>query len=312
MSTIKVAHAHQLLSATLSKDADKILDFMNKKEIKTYKGTIFVRIKWNIPAVPKHDGWFYVENVVLTSGIADPADQNDKRNEYEGTRLQLQTTVSNAGPFGLALSNLNPIWKKAITQWSSKPGNTAIKSRKIHDLLQTHVAESNEKNPGAPIDDPIIRIKLDFKPFPKTFRPEFLAGQPRTQIFDARTAYLDDEGHTQYKLATVKDPKTGKDVLVNENNVHLFVTPGSILKVGRLLIQSVPYSQSWVSMPIVGTRLVIEPGAPAGFDEDFAEISDIIERTQGVAVTPAPTSPATDEPSSNVSGEDLDAVLDAI
>ncbi len=265
---IKVYTA-QIALAAVKANPNGIIVAEKKKEDKVFKGTRFLNMRYNIGADVRKEGWFSVENILLSDGVADPNNEKDPRNEFEGVRLQLQTKLSTAGDFGQFLMLLNAPWRQTVASLAES-GTINIGNRKIHDLLQLTLSENNEKNPGALIDDPIIRFKMDFKPFPATYPITFLRGLPKTQIFDYRTEYLDERGIPQYKPAMVTDPNTGKDVPVTEKNVHLFITAGSILRKGRIMMTSLAISQSWISHPIHINRAIIEPGPPAGFSDEVS------------------------------------------
>jgi hypothetical protein len=266
--SIKVFTAEEVLAAALA-DPSKILTLEKKKDDKTYKGTRFLNAFYTIGADTKKEGWFSVENIELTDGVADPANNKDQRNEFEGTRLQLQTSLSKAGAFGQFLMLMDPAWRKLVAD-SAASGLINMNGRKIHPLVQTHLSENNPKNPNAPVDDPIIRFKIDFDTFPQKYMHKFLVGQPRTQFFDYRTRYIDENGREQFKIAMVKND-AGEDEPVTDKNLHKFVTKGSILRKGRLMAPSVPVSQSWCSHPIYINRAVIEPGAESGFSDESGD-----------------------------------------
>lgn len=313
--SIKVFTAEEALAAVQA-DPSKVLTAEKKKDDKPCKGgSRFLNVYWHFGANVKKDGWFSVENIPLSDGIADPSNKNDKRNDFDGTRLQLQTSVSRAGAFGKFLDILNPVWR-AYVDSLIKDGVINANGKKVHDLLQLTLSDNNEKTPGAKIDDPIIRFKIDFGTFPQLYKHKFLVGQPKTQIFDYRTEYTDDKGKKQYKPAMVKDPKTGADVLVNAENIHLFVTKGSVLRAGRIMITSLAISQSWISLPIYINRAVIEPGAEEGFSDETptASANNAVkaavaptEASTQVSTPPVNTQPAT--PEANVTAEEISALL---
>jgi hypothetical protein len=305
---IYVFSAAELL-AGVTANPDTVLTIEKKKDDKVFKGTRFLNLFWNIGNKTRREGWFKFENIALTDGMADPTNLQDKRNQYDGTRLQLQTTVSNAGDYGKALLALNPHWRAKIEKMAGEK-IINLTGRKIHDLVQLTLSEDNEKNPGKPLEDPIIRFKVDFGTYPATYPHKFLAGQPKTQFFDFDKPYLDQNGQTQYRAATVVDPATGKEVPVNTKNVHLFVTPGSVIMFGRVNASSVPISQSWASLPITINRCVLKQGGPAGFSDEApveatnaniaaALAAPVAPANAAIAPTPAPApanAAATPEP----------------
>lgn len=265
--SIKVFTAEAALASVIA-DPAKVLVVEQKRDNKAYRGTRFLMAHWNIGSDFKREGWFSVEDIEITRGVADPADIGDSRNAFEGVRLQLTSTVSLAGPFGEFLLRMNPVWREIVAKLIAA-GTIDAEGRKIHDLLQTHVSKTSDRNPGAPIDDPFVRFKIDFSRFPQNYKHKFLVGQPRTQFFDYKTAYVDDRGMTQYLPATVADPTTGEQVPVVESNVHLFVTDGCVLRKGRIMMSSAVVSQSWISLPIHIGRAVIETQGNAGFTDEM-------------------------------------------
>lgn len=312
--SVKVFTAEEALAAA-NADVSKILSFEKKKEDKAYKGTRFLNVYVTIGAEVRKEPWFSVENIPLSVGVADPENAQDKRNEFESTRLQLETTLSRAGPFGQFLKKLDPEYRKIIAEKSSD-GSINISNRKIHGLLQTHLSEENPKNPGAEMDDPAIRFKIDFGSFPQMYKHKFLIGQPRTQIFDYRTRYVDENGREQFKAATIVNDN-GEEEPVTSKNLHKFVTRGSILHKGRVMMPSLAISSNWVSIPIIINRAVIEPGGEDGFSDDgpvnAAAVKSAIVGVQA-AVAPAinNTGGGTASAVANTAASDVDSILNDI
>jgi hypothetical protein len=73
--------------AAANANASKVLVIEKKKDEKAYKGTTFQNAFFNIGTDAKKEGWFSIEDVELSNGVADPDVKDDKRNEFEGTRL---------------------------------------------------------------------------------------------------------------------------------------------------------------------------------------------------------------------------------
>lgn len=288
--SIRVFSTDELLAA-INADPAKFLNVEKKKEDKAYKGTKFLNATVNVGTDVKKELWVKLENVPLGRGIADPEDENDKRNEFEGTRLQLETTVGRAGKFGQFMLKYDGVWKTKAAALIAD-GTIKADGRKVHELVQTKLSENNKTNPGGALEDPIIRLPLDFAPFPQKYYHKFLAGQPRTQIFDARTKYVDEQGRTQYKLAVVKNA-AGQDELVTDKNVHKFITNNSTLVEGRFMIPSISVSQQWISMPGTVCRCVIEPGVDSGFSD---EAPVAVANAPGAAPAVAAVQPATAAP----------------
>jgi len=242
-----------------------MIEKKKKEPTKKYKCS-FVDIFFNVGTDhKKKHGWFSIRDVELSAGVADKNDASDPRNAFDGTRLQLQTSLSKSGAFGAFLAASNPEWAR-LFELRKVDGTIVVGSRKWHPLLQTHVSEESDNVAarGQPLEDPIIRLKIDWKPFPEGLKG-FLAGQPKTQFYDYRKQYVDKDGKTQYELAKVE--VNGESVLVNDDNLHLFVTKGSIIREGTVMIQSVVSSAQWVSIPITALKMVVEPGPDDGFVE---------------------------------------------
>ncbi len=240
-----------------------------KPGAKKYK-CAFLNVFFNIGNLKKKEGWFNIKDVILTTGVADPKNVADPRNQYDSTRRNLQTTVSNSGDIGQFILASNTPFLERIDELIAE-GTIEKGKRDIHQLAQTHVSNesTNKEARGQPIEDPIIRFKIDWGLFPDGYK-SFLAGQTKSQFYDYRTKYTDEDGRTQYKLATIV--VDGMEVLVNDDNLHLFVTKGSIIREGRIMIQSLSVSAGWISCPMTINRAVIEPGPPEGFSDDCAEV----------------------------------------
>ncbi len=215
-NSIKVFTPTEYLAA-INADPAGFLLIEKKKEEKVYKGTRFLNAWFNVGASKRSNGWFQIEDVLIPMGIADPADKTDKRNEFEGTRLQFASTVSKAGTFGQLLSKLQPEYRKQIDTLVAA-GTINLTGKTVRDII-TVVHGPNSKNAGQPIEDPYISLKIDFDPYPATFKPTFLAGLPRTQILDWRTRTVDANGVEQFQPAKVVN-EAGVEELVNDKNLH--------------------------------------------------------------------------------------------
>ena len=299
-NSIKVFTPAEYLAA-INADSAGFLLIEKKKEEKVYKGTRFLNAWFNVGASKRSNGWFQIEDVLIPMGIADPADKTDKRNEFEGTRLQFASTVSKAGTFGQLLSKLQPEYRKQIDALVAA-GTINLAGKTVRDII-TVVHGPNSKNAGQPIEDPYISLKIDFDPYPATFKPAFLAGLPRTQILDWRTRTVDANGVEQFQPAKVMN-EAGVEELVNDKNLHKFVTPGSIIRRGRVNIPSVTVFKDGISMPINAARMIIEPGNAAKFSDDApvnaAALKTALAPAVAVAVVPAavavPAAPAAPVP----------------
>jgi hypothetical protein len=241
-----------------------VIEKKKKEPTKKYKCT-YTDVFFNIGDHKRKHGYFTIKDVILSVGVADKNDSADPRNEFDGTRLQLQSSLSKSGAFGSFLAASNPEWKR-LFELRKADGTINAGSRKWHPLLQTHVSEesSNAEMRGQELEDPIVRFKIDWKPFPEAMKT-FLAGQPKTQFYDYQKSYVDNDGKTQYELAKVN--VNGEMVLVDDSNLHLFATRGSVIREGTVMIQSVVSSASWISIPITALKIVLESAPEQGFVE---------------------------------------------
>ncbi len=264
---------------TIKTEPSKILTLKKKimPQGKSYKGNAFYLSTTWTAGGKTSSGWFNAKDITITRGIADPAKRDPSSKytieEQEKMRLQLQSTVSRSGDFGQFLSLFNVEWKAMVGRERTKTGLIGISNRQVHEIVQTVYGSSHPTNAGGEIEDPVVRIKIDFSLFPSSMKPDFLADQPRTQFFDFTKPFTDPtDGKTHYRPATVIDPKTGKEAPVDASNLHLFVTTGSIIRHIRCMISSVAVTSTWVAMQIIANRVIIEKGAPDGFsDEDFED-----------------------------------------
>ncbi len=308
--SIKVFTTQELVEAVKA-NPKKVFYAEKKKDDKAYKGTKFLNLFFDIAGEVKKTGWFNIKGIVLSDGVADPANKQDPRNEFEGTRMQLQTTVRNAGAFGEAILALNPEWHAMLDDLIAN-GSINATGRKKHDLVRLTLSENNVKNPGAKIEDPGLSFKIDFRPYPATYQPKFLAGQPRTQFFDYRETFVDKNGKTQYKPAMVEDPDTEKMVPVTERNLHLFATKGSIIHEGRINWPSISVSSSWISGPMIANRIVLEPGCEEGFtDEGAPESANAVIRNV-VTVVETDDFDDTKDDGNNPADADIESVLEGL
>ena len=260
---------------------------------KTYMaGASYLDNRFVVGATVPSAGWFSLENIVLTRTVADPADAGDKRNDTRkaGDKivLQLESSVSNAGAYGQMINELQPIWLAEVDK--RVEDKTIIKgNRRVVDLLQLKVSDDNKVSPGAIIEDPIVRLKVDFSLFSDRHPNKALRGKPMSQFLDYDTEYIDGNGRAQYLPATVIDPITGDTVPVNEHNLHLFATEGSIIKSGRAMVSSVAITKQFISMPAIAQRVVLQRGAAGGFSDEPAPIAaNAAMRAQPVAPAAAP------------------------
>ncbi len=320
--TIKVFTDVQALNAVKA-NPNGVLGLTVKKDRKTgkpkeYQGTIFMNATYTIGA-EKNDGWFVLtEDVPLSRGVADPLNKDDKRNQYKGTRNQLEMKLSQAGSIGQFFDLLNEPWKALIQTMNNAkeiPGGSA---RKLHELLQYTLSADNVENPGAKLDDPILRFQVNEGVFSKDYPYAFLRGQPKTVFLDYRTRYIDEQGKEQFKLASFKDD-SGNDILVTVDNMHKFITNGSVLKRGsRIMVPSGSRSKEWISLPVDINKAIIEPRSEvAGFSDELPVDMNALKAALPVATRPLDTTAPAQAPTvtptvENKQVDEISSVLDQI
>lgn len=313
-NTIKVFTPDQFLAAAkLSEAETKPLFTISKKggkdADKKYKGgTQFLNVKWHgMNGLPKSEGWFSFTNIPIQA-VPDPA---KKKPGTEDNKPQISAKVSNLGDFGAGLMIAQKQWIPAVKALEDAK---VIPKRKIHDLAQLTISENAAENAGAPLEDPIFRGKIaDYgENFPATYPIAILANKPKTEIFDYRTGRVVD-GKAVYDLATITD-ESGRKVPVSHANLHLFITPGSVMRYGRLMMSSVAVSGNWTSMQCMYTKLIIEPGAAAVFaDDDGIPMPTMVALpggTSSVTSTVTSTNASTNSNNSQSSNSQVDSQTD--
>jgi hypothetical protein len=285
--------------AALESNPDNTLVVVKKKTDKRYKcDAYFLSVTWNIDTSRNAPGWFTATNITVTKGISDPNDLQDKRNEEPKKRSVIETRVSSAGDLGKFMLALNEAWIRKVQELADSKV-IMIGKRRIADILQLKVSDNNSENPGVVIEDPIIRLRINFAPFPSNIGDKKLAGKPQTTIYDATTKMVDPKtGRITYNIAQIDE------VPINESNMHLFITAGSRIEKMRLMIQSACVSQSFISMQILVNEAVIESGGNAEFDDaEYVVDPDLAEEIS--KYTPASGTITNNEGENNEDLEDL-------
>lgn len=292
-------------------DGKTTINVTPRLETKT-ADTVWIPAKIVIPSAgitKDNNGFFLVKNVKIR-GIANPADgDKDVRNKYTGTREVLQTSISGCPDFGPLCELLEPQYIEAVEKLQSagqiKPlvvdKKVGVIQKPITGFLHnkvfgdTHPTKAGQVNP-----DPIIRFAMDFSKFHDKCPITQLRDTPITQIFDARTRRIESKmiagkvvRTIVYDLAQI-DLGDGKMVPVDKDNMHFFITEGSVLVEGRILIDSAIDSKSQVSLPIKICRAVIQPGETSGDMDDTIIDDDVVVQvtTDTVPVTIAAVSAA--------------------
>jgi hypothetical protein len=231
----------------------------------------------------------YIE---ITKGPADPSvkkseddedDEDDapKKKSTKGGKAvvkddkprkpRLATTISKSGDFGQVIDRCDKIWVERIAELR-KGDDPKITEAKTNPIVQRRISPKNKgvdkdgkplKN--RPIDDPIIRMTLDFDKYPADYFLKFLAGRPKTEIYDFTTMYADAQGRPAFRLAVVKEKveENGKIVEktspITAENVHKFLRRGCRIVDGRFHMDYGTESGFGVSSCKLAGKLVIDP-----------------------------------------------------
>jgi hypothetical protein len=261
---------------TAANSPHEILSIERKKKDKPNKGdVVYLDHSINMTA-PKQDPWFTIRDVPIRSP-PDHADASNKQNKVNtAVKGQLGTTLKGLGKSG-------PLFKKISREYVAKQqkmiddGLVFTENPKVlsHFMSEKRVPISQENPTGKRLyEDELFSLSVEWDKFhPSTFF-EHLKDKPKCTFHDYRKPYVDDKGKTQYALATVLGDD-GKEQQLNWQNWHLFITRGSIIRIGRVYIKSPTVSKMGQSMPFCLNYAVIEPGGIVGFD-DGSEEGDIV------------------------------------
>lgn len=231
-----------------------------KKNYKVSYLDIFIKAEGHTgPAI------FKANDVEITYGLRDPAyEEND---DEEGPRkLSVCTSVADSGKFGEMMEKLNPLFVAEVERCAKEKIIVKAK-RNVKEFVSTHYSsDRTDEKAGEEFDSPLINFKIDFSLFPDNYPRKFLRGKPKSMVYDFTNDYKDANGRTQYKLA-----KTPDGDALDDSNAFMFLTSGSVIKEGRIHMESLAVSQNWISVPTLAGKLVVDPAGDGGFDDDAAE-----------------------------------------
>jgi len=215
----------------------------------------------------------YIE---VTKGPNDPAakmeeEEDDKKGKEGGKprKPTFATTVSKSGDFGYVMDQFDRTWVKRIDELR-QGDSPAINEAKTNPILQRKISPKNknldkEGKPlkNKPIEDPIIRQTLDFEKYPAEFFLKFLAGKPRTEIYDFATLYTDAKGLPAFKAAVVeiRDPESGNVIRTeapSDANIYKLIDRGTRIVDGRSHFDTSTESNYGVSTSKLAGRIVID------------------------------------------------------
>jgi len=184
-------------------------------------------------------------------------------------------------------------------------GVTLVASTHIAPLVQEYLSDKNEKNPGAPLPNPITRIALNF---------DADSGAPqRLAFFDKSKPFAGPGGRKAFEAGKVDG------VPINAENVHKFVLPQCHVD-GIVNADSICFSNMGISIPVKMEVAVIDPPAKRavgladvyGDDEEGEGEGEAEGEGEGgpsPAGAPSPAGPAGDEAGGDLS---LDSLMSQI
>jgi len=246
-------------------------------------------------------------NTKIVYGLRDPAETED---DDEQRKLSVSTTVADGGEFGRMMELLAPLFDAEIERCIAE--KIIVKGkRNVKSLINTHYSEDRaDEKAGTPFDSPIINFKIDFSKYPATYPRSFMRGQQKTMIHDYTSTYKDAKGRTQYNIA-----KTEDGVALDETNAHEFVKSDSmIMKGGRIHMEAVCISQSWISVPTTAGKLTLDCPATEGFDDETdgeEDVEDANEDATSDADDVVADDVASDDDASDDADDDADDADDA-
>ena len=285
MSVTHTFQAEHVLKAFIMKP-NGVLVLKVQKTKKTYQ-CIYLDMCITVGNLTSNGGWFHVRNITLTGGILDPVAAKTKftRGDSNLQRLRLTSNVSSSGDFGKFLVLFSNAFIAEINRLGAEKA-FAIGKRTINGFVQTHISDEspNVELRGQPIADPVVRMNIDFSEPQLWKRKGYPWGKTVTQFFDYTSAYVDDDGKTQYKPSTLKNSE-GVLEPITEHNVHEFITPGSIIREAVVFCNSASVSQGYISSKLVIANCVIERIVADGNLIAEPDFGDAVATTEQKVVT---------------------------
>jgi hypothetical protein len=211
----------------------------------------------------KDSAVFAIKDTEITYGARDPSIvAADAANDF-ASKIEISTTVDKSGEFGRMMEALNPLYMAEIKRHIDAKTIIASK-RNIKELIQTHYSEdSKDKTKAGTLrESPLMRFKVDFGLHSSQHPKRFLRDTPKSVVLDFATENVVG-GKKVYENAKGSDGEP-----LNDDNAFEFLTSGSIIKSGRISMESVAISQNWISVPTTASRLVVDSTGAGGYDDD--------------------------------------------
>jgi hypothetical protein len=266
---IVVIEGSVALNAT-RKWEDKVLVITKKKDDKSYQGgAIFMNVSWNL-MTPNDNlmlACFKYYNAPICQSVLDPVEiKKGTGQEYPSIRCVITHRASTLGDLGLFFIWLQKKYAAEIQKLDADK-TIMIGKRDISNIVNMFYSEKHKEKPGQLIADPYIALKTDFDRYPAKHPIEALRNLPMTTLLD-------------YNLSKV-NPSTNKPVYaslldegkpINHDNIHKFIQRDAVVVEGRVIVQSLCLSKSYISMPLLCNKAVIKPPPPAGFSDEMGDM----------------------------------------
>jgi len=234
----------------------------------------------------------YGREALVTRGPPNPDDPNDFGNQYvtDGNKEERQIEISgeHSGGLGKVVKLFSIERERQIIDLCS-PDKKLLGSdwkKKFVPMFRTHTSDSDaikeeyrnkqfKDSDGK--DDFRFAISLDFSRYAESPKvPADKRGKPITTIRDFRTGKLNEKtGLVEYELATVD----GK--IIDENNVHKFITMGSTIEEFLVSMATTSKSSYGTSTKRIAYELVVAPNTAERVIER-KDNSDLIKKIQAM------------------------------
>lgn len=200
----------------------------------------------------KYRPWIDIQDIAAAKDLADP---NEKKPGQDGAyQAKFETRVSLCGELGQALVKLDKIWRAAVDELIAKKTIEQFEAKIRGLVVDKYSMRSKDiEKRGKPIDDPYISFKLCERLNSPKHPVRELKNRQATVLYDFATHQ------------TITDPKTGEvedvyeEIILDDgkafckDNIKLLykkIDVASVIKIGRIQLDSVVVGPQWISTPI--------------------------------------------------------------
>lgn len=250
-------------------------------------GVTYVDLWWSMKNADGKRGLgqftMFMKEGVPIRNIPRKGDPNDDRADNEGKRLAWAFGASKAGKFGQAMVLIGKAYQqdaeRMIAEYKkagkeATPAMAQVRSSDIIECVKTKYSKKHLEKPLEPLEDQMIPFKFDFGNFPDK-HPYGTAGQPKFELYDARTKKPNVEGKSfaSYQKATIERVQPDGSVAhepINADNIHEFITRGSKVILQKSVMNGASASMFGLAMKHIVWKAVVLPGS-ANVPEDERE-----------------------------------------